>query len=138
MKRFKLGLTFGSINPLHYGHVLLIKNAKEYVDKLYFGLDSDDYLINIKNKPLFQPFNKRYEILNEIKGIDLIFKQEVNADKEFWINKFKPDCILVGDDHRNTNWEGELIAKKYNIPVIYIPHTKELHSKDIRNLIKEN
>lgn len=137
MKKYEIGITFGSINPIHYGHILFLIKAKKYVKKLYFGLDSDNYLINVKKKELYQPFKERYKILNEIKSIDLIFTQSYDKNKEYWINHFNPNVILVGDDHKDKNWEGEIVSKKYSIPIIYINHTKEIHSEYIRRLIKE-
>lgn len=136
MKKFKKAIGFGSINPLHYGHIKLIQKAKEISEIVIIGLDTDEFLTDYKKKILYQSFNERYNLLKEIKSVDMIVEQSEIKNKMYWIKQLNCDMLFVGDDHKNTNWEGEQIAKLCEIPVVYFPHTKEIHSQDIIELAK--
>lgn len=136
MKKYKLGIGFGSLNPLHYGHIWLFQKAKALCETFVVGLDTDAFLTKVKGKDLLQDYKTRHALLAELKCVDMIVPQSVECDKKFWIQTLGCDAIFVGDDHQNTNWEGEKIAKECGISVVYLPHTVEIHSKQIRDIIK--
>lgn len=57
----------GGFDPLHFGHIRLIKNAADYGDVIVI-LNSDAWLERKKGY-LFMPFVQRKEIVENIKGV---------------------------------------------------------------------
>ena len=135
-KKYKIGIGFGSMNPIHYGHIWLFQKAKALCDFFIVGLDTDEFLINVKKKELMQDFKTREALVSELRCVDMVVSQSLEQNKKFWIQVLKCDVIFVGDDHKNTDWEGDKIAQRCNISVVYLPHTTEIHSKQIREIIK--
>ena len=68
----KIILLTGGFDPVHIGHVRMFKEAKQFGDKVFVGLNSDEWLTRKKGKP-FMPFSERQEILQSIKYIDQVF-----------------------------------------------------------------
>lgn len=58
----------GGFDPLHVGHIRMIKAARLSAAWLIVGLNSDEWLIRKKGKA-FMPFEERREILMSIEGI---------------------------------------------------------------------
>ena len=57
----------GGFDPIHSGHVALIKDASKR-GKVVVLLNSDNWLKNKKGK-YFMPFSERYEIMLSIKNV---------------------------------------------------------------------
>jgi cytidyltransferase-like protein len=69
----------GGFDPLHSGHINLIKSAKEYGDVLVVLLNSDNWLTRKKGKP-FMPFVERRTILENMELVDAVIS--FNDDDE--------------------------------------------------------
>ena len=67
-----IALVTGGFDPLHSGHLALIKGAKEMSPIVAIGLNSDDWLYRKKGY-VYMPFFERKEILESIEGIDKVF-----------------------------------------------------------------
>jgi glycerol-3-phosphate cytidylyltransferase len=135
MKPYRKAIGFGSMNPLHYGHILLFLHAAVLADTVVAGLNSDEYITETKGKVLFQGYPERHRILSQIRCVDLIVPQSAVQDKEYWIRELGCDLIFSGDDNRDSSCNGEEAAWKCGIDFLYLPHTPEIHSAGIRNLI---
>ena len=55
------GITFGSFDLCHYGHVLMFEECKQYCDYLIVGVQSDPSIIDLKKIPLFNRILKEWE-----------------------------------------------------------------------------
>lgn len=62
-------ITYGTFDLLHYGHINLLKRAKELGDYLVVALFSDEFNFNSKNKKCYFSYNKRKEILESIRYV---------------------------------------------------------------------
>ena len=60
-------LISGAFNPLHFGHLLLLKDASNY-GKVIVALNSDEWVMKNKGHLLFS-FNTRKSILEECKYV---------------------------------------------------------------------
>ena len=67
-------LTYGTFDLLHYGHVRLLKRAKEMGDYLIVGLSSDEFN-ELKGKKCFFSYDKRKKMLEAIKYVDEIIPE---------------------------------------------------------------
>ena len=48
--KMKRVITYGTFDLLHYGHINLLRRAKEYGDYLIVGLSTDEFNWNEKQK----------------------------------------------------------------------------------------
>ncbi len=130
--------TSGTFDMFHVGHLNLFKQAKEYCDYLVVGINSDMLVTEYKHKvPIINEF-ARYEIIKNIKAVDNAFL--VNTlDKAEILKNVKFDAIFIGDDWRgNQRWiETERELSRYDIDVVYLPHTEGISTTLIRTMINK-
>lgn len=72
MKGKKIVVTSGFFNPLHAGHVNLIKAAKAMGDFLVVIVNNDEQ-VRTKGSAPFMPQHERLEIIKAIAGVDEAF-----------------------------------------------------------------
>lgn len=117
----KYYIVSGGFDPLHEGHISMIKASKERSDGVIILLNSDEWLIRKKGKN-FLDFKTRLCICQNIKGvIDTFGFDDADNSACDGIKKARlkyPDAELVfangGDRTKDNIPEGET-AKKYNI-----------------------
>ena len=130
-----IGYTTGVYDLFHVGHLNLLRNAKNFCDKLIVGVTTDD-LVKYKNKKAVIPYEERSEIVRSIKYVDVVVPQE-NMDKFSHWEKYKFDIMFVGDDWQNTKkWKD--IEKKFNkvgVKIVYFPYTKGTSSTLINSIL---
>ena len=66
--RNKTVMVSGGFDPVHVGHVRMIREASEWGDVIV-AINSDDWLIRKKGY-VFMPWEERAEIIGNIKGVD--------------------------------------------------------------------
>ena len=74
-----VALITGGFDPLHSGHIALIKSAKEMSMLVCLGLNSDAWLYRKKNY-VFMPFGERKEILENISGVHQVISFDDSDD----------------------------------------------------------
>lgn len=67
-----IGIISGAFDPLHRGHVKLIREADRICEHLIVGLNSDDWLRR-NRKAVFMDFYERKEILQGVKGVQAVW-----------------------------------------------------------------
>ncbi len=93
MRKYKTVYMSASFDPLHFGHVKLMREAKEKTDRLIVGV--------IEEKTPFLSLENRLEILKSLSFVDEVIIEHENK-KEDIIKKYKIDAILTGK-----NWRGK-------------------------------
>jgi glycerol-3-phosphate cytidylyltransferase len=124
--KYKLGMLFGSWDILHAGHIRLFKRAKDLCEEIVVCVDTDELIKKVKCKEPFSPLANRIE---DLWGIRYIDKIDIEGDKKDLIKRHRPDVLIKGDDWKGKKWSGEGLGVK----VLYLPHTKNIHSTDLRN-----
>ena len=71
----KVVVVSGGFDPIHSGHIAYFKSAKDLGEKLIVALNSDEWLINKKQK-FFMPFCERKSIVENISYVDLVIEFE--------------------------------------------------------------
>jgi cytidyltransferase-like protein len=79
----KVIITSGFFNPLHIGHINLIKDAKKLGDFLVVIVNNDKQ-VGVKGKTPFMPEKERIEIIKAIKYVDDAF---LSIDKDISVSK---------------------------------------------------
>src|SRR6056300_218066 len=72
-------LVTGGFDPLHSGHLAYFEDAKKLGDKLYVGVNSDEWLARKKGAQ-FMPYKERVQIIKSLKMVDGIVPV-MNDDK---------------------------------------------------------
>ena len=62
MKKLKRVITYGTFDLLHYGHINILKKAKELGDYLIIALSTDEFNLKEKNKKCYFNFEKRKQL----------------------------------------------------------------------------
>ncbi len=94
MKRI---LTYGTYDLLHYGHIRLLKRAKEMGDYLIVALSTDEFN-QIKGKSAYYNYETRKEILESIRYVDMVIPENDWNQKINDVKKYNIDCVVMGND----------------------------------------
>lgn len=121
----QIGITYGTFDVLHYGHILLLKRAKELCDYLIVGLSTDEFNI-FKGKQSFFNYKQRKELLEALSYVDKIIPETCWGQKASDISKYNVSIFIMGDD-----WKG----KFDDLNCIYLPRTKMISSTKIKNIL---
>ena len=119
-------ITYGTFDLLHYGHIYLLKRARLLGDFLIVGLSTDQFN-RIKGKECYMSFEKRKELLESIKYVDLIIAEESWEQKVSDIQKYNVDVFVMGDD-----WKGKFDFLKDYCEVVYLPRTVGISTTKIK------
>lgn len=125
-KKSRIVITYGTFDTFHYGHLELIRRAKQFGDKLIVGLSTDDFN-KAKGKQSRFSYNQRKEWLQAIALVDEIIPETNWEQKVCDIKTHSVDVMVMGDD-----WVGRFD----NLPcrVIYINRTPEISSTKIKKM----
>jgi cytidyltransferase-like protein len=71
MEYKRIVIATGGFDPIHSGHIELLKDARTYGDLLIVGLNSDDWLKRKKGVN-FLPYDERASVLANLKPVDWV------------------------------------------------------------------
>lgn len=120
-------ITYGTYDLLHYGHINLLKRAKELGDYLIVALSTDEFNWNSKQKKCYFPYEKRKQLLESIRYVDLVIPENNWEQKIEDVKEFKVDTFVMGDD-----WVGKFDFLKDYCEVVYLPRTPEISTTQIK------
>ena len=96
-------ITYGTYDLLHYGHINLLRRAKELGDE------------------------QRKRLLESVRYVDLVIPEESWEQKVSDVKEFRVDTFVMGSD-----WEGKFDFLKPYCDVVYLPRTPEISSTQIK------
>lgn len=122
-------ITYGTFDTFHYGHLCLLKAAKELGDYLIVAVSTDEFN-SIKNKACVFDFDQRRQWVEGIKYVDMTiaetdWEQKINDIKRYNISTF-----TMGDD-----WKGKFDFLKDYCEVVYLPRTVGISSTEIKKIL---
>ena len=113
MKNDKIiGITFGSFDLCHYGHVLMFEECKEYCDYLIVGVQSDPSIDRPEKNTPIQSHKERLGLINSIKFVDEAKPYNTEKDLIDILKELKPDIRILGADHKGTKFTGHELGIK--------------------------
>jgi len=124
-------LTYGTFDLLHYGHIELLRRAKELGDYLIVGLSTDEFN-EVKGKKSVLDFNKRKQLLESIKYVDLVIPENNWDQKIDDVISHKIDIFVMGDD-----WINKFDFLNVYCEVKYLPRTDLISSSLLKSIIKK-
>ena len=91
-------ITYGTFDLLHYGHINLLKRAKELGDYLIVALSTDEFNWNSKQKKCYFTYEKRKQLLEAIRYVDLVIPEYSWEQKIDDIRDYHVDTVVMGGD----------------------------------------
>ncbi len=119
-------ITYGTFDMLHYGHINLLKRAKDLGDYLIVALSTDEFNAG-KGKKSYFSYEERKKLLEAIRYVDLVIPEESWDQKISDVKEFRVDTFVMGDD-----WEGKFDFLKDYCEVVYLPRTPEISTTQIK------
>ncbi|MEX2090826.1 MAG: adenylyltransferase/cytidyltransferase family protein [Candidatus Paceibacterota bacterium] len=122
-KRQKIVAISGGMDPIHIGHVRLIKDAKKLGDKLVVILNNDNWLKKKKGH-IFMHQDERREIVESLASVDMVVltnhgpnPKDMSVSKE--LIRIKPDIFANGGDRTATNIPEAPTCKKIGCEMVF-------------------
>ncbi len=120
-------ITYGTFDLLHYGHINLLRRAKQYGDYLIVALSTDEFNWNQKQKKSYFSYEKRKQLLESIRYVDLVIPEESWEQKRSDVKEYHVDTFVIGDD-----WKGKFDFLGDLCQVVYLPRTPEISTTQIK------
>lgn len=129
----KTVITYGTFDLLHYGHIEILRRAKELAEggKLIVAVSSDEFNA-LKGKKAHMPYEKRKELVEAVRYADEVIPEENWEQKKNDIQDHNVDIFVMGDD-----WRGKFDELKEFCDVQYFPRTPSISSTALRKIIAE-
>jgi glycerol-3-phosphate cytidylyltransferase len=123
-------ITYGTFDLLHYGHINLLRRAKQLGDYLIVALSTDEFNWDEKHKKSYFSYEQRKTLLEAIRYVDLVIPERCWEQKITDIHDYHVDVFVIGDD-----WLGQFdFLQDEGAQVVYLERTPEIST----TLIKED
>lgn len=124
-------ITYGTFDLLHYGHINLLKRAKEKGDYLIVALSTDEFNWKEKHKKTYFSYDKRKALLEAIRYVDLVIPEDNWDQKISDVKEYHIDTFVMGND-----WNGKFDFLSDYCEVVYLPRTPEISTTKIKQDLK--
>lgn len=133
-------LVGGCFDVLHYGHLTFLKQAKALGNHLLVALESDDTLVNTKNRNVFHTQSQRAEILESLSFVDEVLTlPTMSSDQAYFklVNLIAPKVIaLTQGDSQIANKKKQ--AKDSGASCVSIPFEQGFSTTDLLEKYRGN
>ncbi len=121
-------ITYGTFDMLHYGHINLLRRARELGDYLVVALSTDEFNWNEKQKKCFFTYDQRKQLLEAVRYVDEVIPETAWEQKRTDIHDHDIDVFVMGDD-----WAGRFdFLKEEGAEVVYLPRTPDISTTQIK------
>ena len=122
-------ITYGTFDLLHYGHINLLRRAKQLGDYLIVALSTDEFNWREKQKKCYFSYEERKQLLEAIRYVDLVIPEEGWEQKRTDVKEYHVDTFVMGDD-----WKGKFdFLEVEGCDVVYLPRTPEISTTQIKS-----
>lgn len=122
-------LTYGTFDLLHYGHIRLLKRARELGDYLVVAISTDEFNA-IKGKKSYHNYETRKMMLEAIRYVDEVIPENNWEQKISDVKDHNIDVVVMGDD-----WAGsdKFDYLKEYCDVVFLPRTEGISTTKIKS-----
>ena len=129
----------GGFDPVHIGHVRMIRDASRYGDVMII-INSDEWLMRKKGY-VFMTYAERAEIMGNIKGVTLVTSVD-DSDGTVCeaLVRHKPDAFANGGDRKTENTPEMDVCEELGIQMMWAigGNNKPQSSSWLVNKLKES
>ena len=121
-------LTYGTFDLLHYGHIRLLKRAKELGDYLIVAVSTDEFN-QLKGKKAYHNYETRKKMLEALRYVDLVIPENSWEQKILDVKDYHVDIVVMGSD-----WAGsdKFDYLKNYCEVVYLDRTEGISTTKIK------
>ncbi len=119
-------ITYGTFDLIHWGHINLLRRARQLGDYLVVAISSDEFN-EIKSKKAYHSFENRKMILEAIRYVDEVISENSWDQKINDVQEKNIDVFVMGDD-----WKGKFDFLNNFCDVIYLPRTEGISTSKIK------
>ena len=119
-------ITYGTFDLLHYGHINILKRARELGDYLVVAISSDEFN-KLKNKKAYFSYEERKLMVEAIRYVDEVIPENTWEQKIEDVKEHNIDVFVMGDD-----WEGKFDFLQAYCKVVYLPRTEGISSSALK------
>ncbi|WP_144660690.1 glycerol-3-phosphate cytidylyltransferase [Bacillus tropicus] len=124
-------ITYGTFDLLHYGHINLLRRAKQLGDYLIVVLSTDEFN-KLKGKKSYFSYEERKLLLEAIKYVDKVIPEKNWEQKIEDVVNNNIDVFVMGND-----WDGKFNFLNEYCEVVYLPRTEGISTTKIKTDMKE-
>ena len=133
MKNNKIiGITFGSFDLCHYGHVLMFEECKQYCDYLIVGVQSDPSIDRPEKNSPIQSHEERLGLVSSIKFVDEVRAYNTELDLVNILKAINPNVRILGADHKGTKFTGYELS---SIKVVFNSRDHSYSTSELRKRV---
>jgi glycerol-3-phosphate cytidylyltransferase len=129
---YRTVLIYGTFDLLHYGHVEVLRQAKQLGDKLIVGLSTDEFNLK-KGKKCEILYDKRKQLLESVDYVDLVIPENNWEQKIEDIRQNDVDIFVMGDD-----WRGKFDFLEKYCKVHYIKRTTGISTTKLKSILESS
>ena len=126
-------ITFGTFDVFHVGHLRILERAGSMGDALIVGVSTDELNSSKKGRLPFYDLAERMEIIRALRCVTEVFKEEALELKRHYIQLYKADILVMGDD-----WAGKFDEFNDICEVVYLPRTPSISTTAVIEKIRIN
>ncbi len=126
----RVGITFGTFDLLHVGHLNILERAKQVCDYLVVGVSTDALSAGKKGVAPVYSQEERLRIVAALRVVDYVFYEESLEAKADYIRRFHANVLVMGQD-----WAGKFDHLRELCDVLYLPRTPHISTTQVRTEI---
>lgn len=131
-----IGITFGSFDLLHAGHVSMLEQCKKHCNWLIVGLQTNPTIDRpTKNKPIQTTF-ERFCQLNALRCVDEIIPYDTEDDLKNMLSILNIDKRFIGSEYTGQKLNGQDVCEMRGIEILYIDRIHNYSSSELRKRIE--
>ena len=121
----------------HWGHVNILRDAKNLGDKLIVGIHSDETIISYKRKPIMNMY-ERIKVVESCKYVDRVIPNAPLIITKDFLHKYGINLVIHAHDEKDNPKYNFMYKIPYELGIFKrINYTKGISTTDIIDRIKK-
>tara|TARA_R100001440_G_scaffold75559_1_gene103102 strand:- start:2381 stop:2791 length:411 start_codon:yes stop_codon:yes gene_type:complete len=133
MKEICKGITAGTFDLLHAGHVAMFEEAKSVCDHLTVAIQIDPSLDRSEKNSPVQTIVERQIQVKAIRWVDDVIVYSRERDLEDIFVVLPLDIRIIGEEYKDKEFTAKEICKRRGIKIHYNTRQHSFSSSELRN-----